>query len=65
MGIVWDDADEEVYNEGKMCTICNRTFAYFPKIGVTQSVIPENIEQSKPKEKSTKKNIKFDFEEPL
>ena len=57
-----DDKDEEVCEDGKMCTIENRTFPYFPKIGLAQSLIPEFIERTQPKEKCTCKIIYLDFE---
>ena len=56
-----DDENEEGCEE-KMCTIGNRTFPYFPKIGLAQSLLPSFIERTKPKEKCSRKIIYLDFE---
>ena len=57
-----DDEDEDDGMDGKMCTIGNRVFPYFPKIGLAQSLAPQFIERTKPKEKCTKNIIYLDFE---
>ena len=61
-GHVCDDENEDTAEEGKMCTIGNRVFPYFPKIGLARSSTPRYIERTKPKEKNDKQIIYLDFE---
>ena len=58
-----DDAEETDSTSGqKMCTIGNRTFPYFPKIGVPRTSESIYIQRTKEKEATGRKIIYLDFE---
>ena len=61
-GHVCDAENEDDCVEEKMCTIGNRVFPYFPKIGLARSLNPQFIERTEVKEKNNKKIIYLDFE---
>ena len=56
-----DENDDEVVDK-QLCTIGNRTFPYFPKIGIAPSTAPQFLEQTSPKDPCDKKIIYLDFE---
>ena len=58
-----DDTEEpDVVTGQKMCTIGNRTFPYFPKVGVPQTTESVYIQRTKENEATGRKIIYLDFE---
>ena len=56
-----NDNDDEALDK-QLCTIGNRTFPYFPKIGLAPSTAPQFLERTSPKDPCEKKIMYLGFE---
>ena len=56
-----DENGDEVVDK-QLCTIGDRTFPYFPKIGIAPSSAPQFLERTSPKDQCDKKIMYLDFE---
>ena len=56
-----DENDDEAVDK-QLCTIGDRTFPYFPKIGFAPSLAPQFLERTPSKDPCDKKIIYLDFE---
>ena len=59
---VCDDENDDEAVDKELCTIGNRTFPYFPKIGLAPSTAPQFLERTPPKGPCESKVIYLDLE---